>query len=67
MRLCPAHTNPAGAYDQTSYGYAAASYCEPAQLAGFTSRSFWTLPGALPTTTQGVAAVAEPARCCVNG
>ncbi len=60
--LCPADTTPAGTYDQTSYGYAAAFYYDPAQIAGFTNRYFWTLPGALPTTTQTVAAVAEPAR-----
>ena len=60
--LCPSDTGAVSLYDSTSYGYAAAFYYSPAQIAGMTNQLFWTLPGALPTTTQSQAAVLYPAQ-----
>lgn len=58
---CPSDTTPAGTYDLTSYGYSAAFYYAPAQVNTMTQRFFWTLPSALPTTTQLETAVLSPA------
>ncbi|MBI2298732.1 MAG: DUF1559 domain-containing protein [Armatimonadetes bacterium] len=65
--LCPSDNTAPTTYDSTSYGYSAAFYYQPSQVAGFTSFSFWSLPSATPCTTQTQAAVVYPAQKALVG
>ncbi len=65
--ICPSDTSSPSLYDSTSYGYSAAFYYQPQQLALTSDRFFWTTPGLGSPVTQTAAAVQYPAQKALAG
>ncbi len=65
--ICPSDPTPKSTYDFTSYGYSAAFYYTPAQVATMTSKYFWTTSPTPTPTTQTLAAVEYPAEKALVG
>jgi len=64
--VCPSDATAGQSWDATSYGYCAALYHSPAQIATMTTADLYTLPST-PCVTQSLAAVEYPAQKAVVG